>query len=69
MQGECLPARCSAITLSIRTGLGGLDGGENHEGKRREEEKENILLKFGRLTWKVRPWMLASIDMRQVRCC
>jgi hypothetical protein len=22
--------------------LGGLDGGENHEGKRREEEKENI---------------------------
>ena len=49
MQGECLPARCSAITLSIRTGLGGLDGGENHEGKRREEKKENILL-----AWKVR---------------
>jgi hypothetical protein len=24
-------------------GLGGLDGGENHEGKRREEKKENIL--------------------------
>ena len=30
-----------AITLS---GFGGLDGGENHEGKRREKEKDDIFL-------------------------
>ena len=30
---------CSSITLS----KGGLDGGKNHEGKRREEEKETIV--------------------------
>jgi Reverse transcriptase (RNA-dependent DNA polymerase) len=29
------------MALALRVGLGGLDGGENHEGKR---EKENILL-------------------------
>jgi len=45
---------CSSITLStLRAGLGCLDGGENHEGKRREKEKEDILFKFGRLAWKV----------------
>ena len=43
----------TGLLSTLRVGLGGLDGGKNHEGKRREEEKENILLKLGRLTWKV----------------
>lgn len=37
-----------------------VDGGENHEGKRREKEKEDILFKFGRLAWKVSQVRLES---------
>ena len=39
--------RWQGVLLStLRVGLRGLDGGENHEGKRREKEKEDILLLF-----------------------
>ena len=37
--GHLVEGVCSFITLS----KGGLDGGKNHEGKRREEEKETIV--------------------------
>src|ERR1700722_11377513 len=30
------------LLSTLRVRLGGLDGGENHEGKRREKEKEDI---------------------------
>ena len=49
---------------TLRAGSGGLDGGENHEGKRREKEKEDILFKFGRLAWKVQPCALQEASAR-----
>jgi hypothetical protein len=36
----------AGLISTLRTGLGGLDGGENHEGKRREKEK--VLFRKGK---------------------
>ena len=38
-----------ALAGNVRLQLGGLDGGENHEGKRRREKEKMKLLKLGKL--------------------